>query len=258
MKNEVEERQAYSLTAETPELLPYLPYILQDFWEIGSDPDVMVRLIEKNVSLSGQTRILDLGCGKGAVAVKIADKLCVKVKGVDLMQVFVDYAKVKATEYGVIDLCEFIVEDINETVEKERDYDCVIFGALGSVLGDSAETLDKLKAVIKTGGYILLDESCLPDDGDQEDVRYDYYTYLTQWQWHRLFEEKGLELIETDSGNESDSESGMASLSTRVSELIEKHPDKRDIFKGYIQSQQNEYDDIDNSLITATWILKKL
>ena len=49
MTRETEERLAYSLSAETTELLPYLPYILQDYWELGSDPEVMALLIKKYV-----------------------------------------------------------------------------------------------------------------------------------------------------------------------------------------------------------------
>jgi len=62
---------ARSLSAGTTELLPYLPYILQDYWELGSDPEVMVQLVKKYVNLSNNTRILDLACGKGAVSIKL-------------------------------------------------------------------------------------------------------------------------------------------------------------------------------------------
>jgi hypothetical protein len=30
------------------EILPLLPFILQDFWEIGFDPDVMINRIKKH------------------------------------------------------------------------------------------------------------------------------------------------------------------------------------------------------------------
>ena len=72
MKKEIEEKLAVSLSAETTELLPFLPYLLQDFWELGSDPVVMSELISKYVNISEKTRILDLACGKGAVTVKVA------------------------------------------------------------------------------------------------------------------------------------------------------------------------------------------
>ena len=124
MKKEIEEKLACSLSgAKTTEIIPFLPYLLQDFWELGSDPEIMTELIDKYIRLSENTRILDLGCGKGAVSVKTAQKLGVKVKGIDLIPEFVEFAEQKAKEYKVDDLCEFETGDINEAVKTESGYD---------------------------------------------------------------------------------------------------------------------------------------
>ena len=265
MTREIEEKLARSLSGETTELLPFLPYLLQDFWELGSDTDVMTKLISKYVSISDKTRILDLACGKGAISVKVAQKLRVKVKGIDLVPEFIEYAARKAQEFDVDDLCEFTINDINEAVRTEKDYDCVVFGSVGpDVLGDPAEALNKLKATIKPGGYILIEEGYIPNEGRRENIRYNRDAYFTAQQWMALFKEMGLELIETDSGHSEgnlDSDSGMAAITARANELIEKHPDKKAIFEGYIRNQRNEYDDIDDvdkNLVCVTWILRKM
>jgi len=123
--------------------------------------------------------------------------------------------------------------------------------------------LIKLKSTIKKSGHILIDECFLPDDGSQDDVQYNNYEFLTEKQWHRLFDDVGLEIVKTLSGDElvvndnHSTDDGMALITTRANELIEKHPDKKEIFEGYINSQQNEYDDIDNNLIPVVWLLKK-
>ena len=64
--SDVEEKLAKSSTAESVELIPYLPYLLQDLWELGSSPKDMVHLISKNIIISEKTKVLDLACGKGA------------------------------------------------------------------------------------------------------------------------------------------------------------------------------------------------
>lgn len=262
MKKETEEKLAGSLTAETTELLPFLPYLLQDFWELGSAPCTMIRLIEKHVKLSEHIKILDLACGKGPASVKVAQKLQVKVKGIDIIPEFIEVAMQKAKEFNVSELCEFAVGDINEAVKTEKDYDVVILGGVGNVLGTPAETLNKLKETIKPGGYIMIDECYLPDEGDHKDILYDNYEYLTGKQWHDLFKEANLELIEAlsdfDESENLDSVSGMAAITARANELIKKHPDKKEMFEGYIRSQQNEYDDIDSRLVPVIWVLKKL
>ena len=263
MHKTTEEKLAGSLTAETTELIPFLPYLLQDFWELGSDPNAMAGLIKKHVGLSADTTLLDLACGKGAVSVKAAQKLQVRVKGVDLLPEFIEFAKQKAREYGVANLCDFAVGDVNEAVATEKDYDIVVLGAVGNVLGNPRETLGKLKRTVKTGGHILIDESYLKDDGKPEDIRYDNYEYLTEKQWAALFAESGLELVETVSASELESSenldgvSAMAAITQRANELTEKHPDKKAMFEGYIRSQQNEYNDLDNTLESVVWILRK-
>ena len=115
---ETEEKLVASLTGETAELLPFLPYLLQDFWELGSEPEVMVGLVGKHVDLSEDTRVLDLACGKGAVSVRLAQKLGVKVKGIDLLPAFLEEARQKAEEFQVGDLCEFVLGDSNEAVKE--------------------------------------------------------------------------------------------------------------------------------------------
>ena len=49
MDKKTEEILAKSLTAETTELLEYIPYLLQDFWEIGSSPEDIEAAIRKNI-----------------------------------------------------------------------------------------------------------------------------------------------------------------------------------------------------------------
>ena len=262
ISKETEEKLVRSLSWETTELLPFLPYLLQDFWELGSDPVLMANMINKHVGISDNTRVLDLACGKGAVSVSVAQKLRVKVKGIDLMPEFTEYAGQKAKEHNVDNLCEFLTDDINEAVKTEKEYDCVIFGAAGvDVLGGPAEALKKLKAAIKPGGFIMIEEGCIPDDGKREDIRYNANTFFSLQQWMVFFSEAGLELVETAHGqNEGklDSVAGLAAITERANELIEKHPGKKELFEGYVRNQRNEYADINDSLETVTWVLKKL
>jgi SAM-dependent methyltransferase len=178
------------------------------------------------------------------------------------MPEFIEFATQKAKEYNVDDLCEFLVDDINEAVTMEKDYDCVIFGAAGvDVLGGPSEALNKLKATVKPGGFILIEEGYIADESKREDLRYNADAYFALQFWMDLFKNAGLELIETASGHSEgdlDGESGMAAITTRADELIEKYPDKKAIFEGYVSNQRKEYADIDDSLICVTWILRKL
>jgi len=258
MTRETEEKLAKALTAETVELIPFLPYLLQDLWELGSNPRDILQLINKNITISDDFTFLELACGKGACSVNIAKALNVKVYGYDLLPDFIAYAKQKAKEWAVEELCHFAVGDVNELVNTESDYDCVIFSAVGDVLGDPEETLRKLSNTIKSGGYIIMDATYLPDDKNSRDLRW-AYDYLKRDDWLHIFSDLGLTLVEElPETEEYDYESELKTMSVRVNELIAKHPDKRAMFERYLQNQKDEVADLENDLIGGMWLIQKI
>jgi len=256
-QKQLEEKLACSLTAESTELIPFLPYLLQDLWELGSSPQDMVRMIKAHVPISKDTKILDLACGKGAVTIRIAEALGINVYGFDLIPDFIEYAKQKAIELNVDALCHFASADANEVINTEKDYDCVIFGAAGNILGSPQETLNKLRKTVKPNGFILIDESYLPDDSSNDGIQYKNYDYLTHGQWMRLFEDNSLKLVEeAHCTEEYDFDSDNRSIAARAEELIAKHPDKRSMFEGYVQSQLNECVDLESNVVGVVWMLQ--
>jgi len=258
MTRDIDENLARSLTAETVELLPFLPYLLQDLWELGSSPQDMITLIKRHIPLSENSKILDLACGKGAVSVRIAEDLRVNVCGFDLLPEFVEYAEKKSAEFGVDKLCRFTCGDANETVESERDFDCVIFGAAGNILGEPRETLQKLAKTIKSNGFIIIDEGYLPDDMTNDYVKYQNYEFLTRGEWLKLFDECGLTLVEElKNVDDYDFDSDNKFIAARADELIAKHPEKRAIFESYVASQLDECEDLESNITAITWILQK-
>ena len=257
---QIEQKLAASLTAETTELLPYLPYLLQDIYELGSSPRDMADLIKTYTNFSAGTRVLDLGCGKGAVSLFLARELGIQAKGIDLIPEFISEAREASGKYGVELLCQFTVQDINESVKTERGYDIVILGAVGDVLDEPAATLKKLTRVIRKSGYILIDEAYLV--GAQDEVRYKNYEYLTLPQWEKLFKELNLELIaskDSDTNSYADiNDCNNRMIKNRASELAAKHPAKKHLFEGYVKTQEMECDDLDDTVIGVTWLLRSV
>lgn len=248
----VEEKIAKSLTAETTDLIPHLPYLLQDLWELGSSPKDIIDIIQKNLQVSEKTRVLDLACGKGAVSIQVAKALGCEVRGVDIIPEFIDFAAKKAKEYGVKSLCVFKIGDINDVVELEKGYDIVILGAVGDVLGNPVETIEKLKSTVKKGGYILIDDAYGNDNCDTR--------YPTRGKWLMFFENTGVKLIDERFNKEDELKSLNDEQQTfivkRANELKEKQPDKADLFDGYIKSQQDECDELENEISGVTMLLQ--
>jgi ubiquinone/menaquinone biosynthesis C-methylase UbiE len=84
----LEESVVTAMDGSDKELFPYLPYILQDLWEIGANPDTIIRLIAKYFSKYPDLKVLDLGCGKGAVSINIAKNLGCYCYGIDAVPDF--------------------------------------------------------------------------------------------------------------------------------------------------------------------------
>lgn len=263
MKNEqspdVQKKLAESLTAQSTDLLPFLAFLLQDIYELGGSPEDAAELLAA-VPHEGM-RVLDLCCGKGAVAVELAKRLGVAVKGIDLIPEFIVTARQKAKEAGVEALCTFEVGDVNEAVEKERGWDCAVFSAAGDVLGSPAETLAKLAATLRPGGYILLDDSYRPEDVPAGDILYKPGAYITEGEWLALFKELGLrEVARRVADNAEAAEYGaeqVRAITFRCQMMAALHPEKRDLFEGYAKSQADEVADIEDHLVNLTWLLRK-
>ncbi len=249
----VEEKLAKSLTAESVALIPYLPYLLQDLWELGSSPKDVVHLISKNIIISEKTKVLDLACGKGAVSINVAKKFGCKVKGIDIIPEFIEDAKKKAQEYNVEALCQFIVGDINQSVEIEKDYDIVIFGAVGEVLGNQKETLNKLAATIKKGGYVMIDDGYAKSEDNE--------IFITKEQWVEIIEKSGYRMIDELLVDESELsgvlDEQMTCLTKRSNELKERYPNQANLFDQYLKSQLAECDELENDILGVTMLLKK-
>ena len=242
------------MTAETTELIPYLPYLLQDLWELGSSPKDMIELITKHIHVTERTRVLDLACGKGAVSVKLARKVGCTVKGIDIIPDFIDFAEKKAKEYGVENLCKFVVGDIIELVKAEKGYDIVIFGAVGDVLGTPEETIGKLKNTIKTEGYILIDDAFGKEGAN--------INYCTREEWLLLFDKTKVKLIDEKIIEDDElinlNREQQRLIVNRANELTKKYPEKSHLFNNYIHSQQAECDELENDIQGVTLLLQKI
>jgi ubiquinone/menaquinone biosynthesis C-methylase UbiE len=79
------------------EIFPYLPFIVQDLWELGADPSTVIKLISKRFTNCAVLKVLDLECGKGAVSIRVAEKLGYSCFGIDAIPDFKPLRRTKRT-----------------------------------------------------------------------------------------------------------------------------------------------------------------
>ena len=246
---------AESLSAASIDLVPYLPYLLQDLWELGSSPTVMTEMLRQWAKTTEASRILDLACGKGAVAVRLAAAFPARVSGVDILPEFIEFARGKSVEYGVEGRCEFFVGDARNAAACCRGFDVVIWGAAGGVLGGYPQTLRCLRDTIDSGGLILLDDALRREAVTTSGVA---QAFPSRDEWLDLFRDAGLEMLDRSSGDEdNDNDRNNRQIAMRAEELKVLHREKSALFDGYVQSQLDECTALGSCIEGVTWLLRK-
>jgi len=243
-----------SLDGSEYDLFPYLPYLLQDLWAIGADPSVMLSFVKENIE-KRNLKVLDLGCGKGAVSIIFAKELRCTVKGIDALPEFIESAKEYAKLHKVNDLCKFEIGDIRSEINRLKDFDVVILGAIGPILGNLYQTLNVLIKVLKAGGHVLVDDGYIEDDST---VQYD--RCLKKSDFYKQIQSAGFEIVGEKINEKCISQEvnllAFDPIEKRVNELIIQHPEMRELFLGYLRSQEYENKMVENELVCGTWLLK--
>ncbi|MFH1197710.1 MAG: methyltransferase domain-containing protein [bacterium] len=258
MEKHLEESLIQSLEAK-PELLRFLPELLVDLWALGSKPETILELVSTLNLNKEAAKILDLGCGKGAVAVTLAKNLGLKVKGIDAFKPFLEIAIQKAEEYKVEHLCKFVLGDLRESVKTEKDYDLVSYISLGSILGGFDEIVKKLRNTVKIGGYILIDDGFLKTDTPVNRAGYElYFSYEDTIKKLTSSGDKIVrEYIYPEEQTRELNLSYQRMIEKRSEEIIERHPSHAKEIREYVANQKEECEVIDKRLTGALWILEK-
>ncbi|HDR52606.1 MAG TPA: class I SAM-dependent methyltransferase [Mariniphaga anaerophila] len=254
----LEESVMASLDCSDAAILPWLPFILQDFWEMGSDSDTIIHLIKKHLkSNPAKSKVLDLGCGKGAISVKTAKKLGCSCLGIDAISEFIDFARLKANEYRVSHLCIFETGDIRKMINRPARYDIIISGAIGPVLGNYYETLTKLKLCLNETGIIIIDDGYIGNKS-----RFTHPQMLKKSELLKQVDTTGMVLadeVTTDAkGKKNESyDAKYNNLEERCLVLISMHPDKAGMFLNFLKKQRAEYNLLKSEITCSTMVFQR-
>ncbi|MBL7994067.1 methyltransferase domain-containing protein [bacterium] len=253
--NTLEKSVVTAMDGSEIELFPYLPYILQDVWEIGASPEIIIDLVRKHAKEYPALKVLDLGCGKGAVSIKLAAKLKCHCYGIDAIKEFIEEAGHKAKEFGVDSLCKFEVNDIRIKTRELFNFDIVILGAIGPVFGNYFSTLSILSKVLKQNGLIIIDDGHIENGSD-------FIHPLMQKKEVILkqISDAGMDLIDeviikNDEIKDLD-DYILENLKKRCNELKEKYPEKISLFENYIKKQEEENDILETKVVCSTMVIR--
>jgi SAM-dependent methyltransferase len=123
--------------------------------------DRQIEVIWQWLRLHPGARVLDVTCGPGLYAVRLAQRGCT-VHGIDISPASIRYAHALAEREGVADRCRFTQADVRDALPREAgaDYDAALFlyGQLAVFPREEAAMLLKGCAqALRTGGQLLVE-----------------------------------------------------------------------------------------------------
>jgi SAM-dependent methyltransferase len=251
----LEDLIAGSLDAD-PVLMPVLDYLLQDIEVLGGDPEQIVGMI-RPLKMAGAIRlVLDLGCGKGAVATALASELGLYVTGIDAFPPFIDEARARASAMGMGDQCMFEVADMRQLVNRLPPFDIVLYVACGRVFGDIQQTITTLRTFVRPRGFIVIGDVCRvngaaginPDIPDHETAA----TALTSHGDRIVMEKHGLTQESEDAAQHA-----ARVLERRARELMRLYPGLHASMWEYIEGHWHDRAKRQGSLVPALWVVQK-
>ncbi|UCB44475.1 MAG: class I SAM-dependent methyltransferase [Spirochaetota bacterium] len=257
MNNRTKKSVANSLEVEN-KLLPYMPYLLQDLWALGSSINQILDIVVTLPLSSDTAYVLDLGCGKGAVSVQIASEFGYSVVGIDAMPEFLQEAQIKAAEYHVSELCTFYEQDILTYVKDKHDFNIVILASLGGIFGSNKDTIKTLRTQVKPGGYVVIDDGYLKKRESLNRKGYGHYrNYEKTVEDLTSFSDCLISEISTTEVSKKINDEYLHVIESRIIELSDQHPELEKDLNNYLELQREECDILNKELEGMIWVLKK-
>ena len=131
------------------------------------DPVVLDQVTDR-LELAAGRRVLDVGCGKGALLVRIAERTGARGTGVDINAAFLAEARTRAERSGVASLVELHEMEASRLVLEPASFDAGICIGSTHALGGYRETLRALAGLVRPGGRVLVGEGYWRQDPDPE------------------------------------------------------------------------------------------
>jgi ubiquinone/menaquinone biosynthesis C-methylase UbiE len=149
-------------------------------------------------------RVLEVGCGVGVTAWRLAKEYECFLVGVDLSEDMVAWSRRRAKREKVTDMTDFRVADAQHLPFEDDQFDAVITESVTAFPEDKRKAVSEYVRVTKPGGYVGLNEGTwLKSPQPPELVQYIQQTmenakFLTADVWEELLLEAGLKDMRAD------------------------------------------------------------
>ncbi len=236
-------------------IVPFLPYILQDFHELGSSARAILEAARRHAPAGKRLDVLDVGCGKGAVSVLLAAELGCRCLGLDAIHEFTVAARELAEREGVADRCAFASGDARAVIPHLGSFDVIVLGSTGPILGGYFGTMTALKPRLRPDGIILFDDGYL-DDGSPSHHELIVNRSALLGEISRAGMVLSAELPADSSDRDAEYDGQLADIVRRCAELEAAHPGRRELFRAYVERQRQEYRNLKTDVVCAMLVIR--
>lgn len=242
-----------SLDIQDEKITEFIPFILQDLWALGGNPGVVVAMVKQNIILNQSSQIIDLGCGKGATIIALAQTFQGNYTGVDIVSEFIAEGNIKVKEINLYDSVVLKVEDLRNTLYDGIKYDVVIYGHDSDVLGSVFETLGVLLKKLKVGGYIIYETAF-------HDGRYEGGEYLSKGALYSAINNSGLQIVDQLKWDKDymrrQNDKNNRLIKKRIGQLKEQYPSQSSLLDDFYLNQIQESKILDEFIECIAFILR--
>jgi ubiquinone/menaquinone biosynthesis C-methylase UbiE len=246
--------------AAPPELLPYIPELLNNLMKLGSSPDLFVQWLKPFRFPAYSTRVLDIGCGAGTIALNLAKELKFQVFGFDFFKPFISNAQKAAKKMKIANLCQFECADFRGLPGKAKDFHIVVYTGVGGVLGSFDQCLAQLRSMVRKGGYIIIDDGFRLSNNPTFIPGYkNYVHYADKINQLKMFGDIIVfEEIFTKNDIKLMNQKNIEAMAIKVEYLAKQFPQYTDLLYWYLDHQIQECELMEKDLGWAVWMLKKM
>jgi ubiquinone/menaquinone biosynthesis C-methylase UbiE len=110
------------------------------------------------LDLPGDARVLDVGCGKAEMLLRLIGRFGCAAIGVDLNPHFLAEARSRAFDQGVSGQLELLEGDVTKMKLASEAFDAALCVGATHAYGDLAATLKGLRGLVKPGGKLIVGE----------------------------------------------------------------------------------------------------
>jgi ubiquinone/menaquinone biosynthesis C-methylase UbiE len=251
---EIENNFLDSLDLDDSEIIPFVPEILKDLWELGSIPKYIIELVEKHILPTQLKNVIDLGCGKGAVLIQLSERIKFEGVGIDIMPDFIIEANKRSKQKPYAKNLKFEIGDIKNSMEKHHNFDLVIYGHDSDIFGNITQSLIEINKYSANNRWIILEAIYSINSTNNPDNLPNYKEFIQQ------LKESEFEIIEQVNWNKNQlkqvNSENTSLISKQIKNLIKTNPNKEKMFTDYLKNQIEECHQLENDITCLTILLK--